>query len=115
MIEVFQRLNYDPNIVFENELEINQTEYEKVAEVDSDSLEDAWSLTQNTDRDWINNLHVKYLGQAQDCRSTSIGDVFAINGQLEMVMPLGYVSFNWGDKISFYASVQEVANQKTDD
>ena len=115
MIEVFQRINYAPNIVFEDAFEIKPTDYEKVAEIDSNSLGDAWNLTQNNDRDWTKNKHVKYLVKAPDCRSTSIGDVFSINGQLEMVMPLGYVSLNWGDKISFFSSVQKIANQKIDD
>lgn len=115
MIEVFHRVNYDPNIVFENEFEIKPADYEKVAEIDSDSLEDAWSLTQNNDHDWIKNQHVKYLGKAHDCRSTSIGDVFSVNGQLETVMPMGYVSFRWGDNISFFASIQSNANSKIDD
>ncbi|KAA5539658.1 hypothetical protein [Adhaeribacter rhizoryzae] len=115
MIEVLHRINYDPNIVFENGLEVKHSDYEKVAEIDSDALADAWALTQNNDRDWINNRHVKYFGKATDCRSTSIGDVFSMNGCLEMVMPLGYVSFHWGDNIFFYASIKNNASSKIDD
>ena len=102
MIEVFHRIDYDPNIIFEKDFEIKLADYEKVAEIDSDHVGDAWHLTQNSDRNWIKSKKVKVIGNEPDYRSTSIGDVFAVNGQLEVVLPEGYSIFQWGDKIDFY-------------
>jgi hypothetical protein len=47
---------------------------EAVACVDTDSLEEAYRLTNNFDRPWTENDKVKAYGSKR--RSTSIGDVF---------------------------------------
>jgi len=110
MIEVFHRKTYSPNILFEEDLEIKLADYEKVAVIDSDYVSDAWHLTQNSDGSWIKRKEVKVLGNEADYRSTSIGDVFAVNGQLEVVLPDGYQVFQWGDRIDFYPKFSKKQN-----
>jgi len=46
---------------------------ELVAEVDADDVEEAYNLTQNKSKPWVDNPRVKAL--KKDLRSTMVGDV----------------------------------------
>jgi len=104
MVEIYLRRDYDPNIIFKNDFEVNIADYQKVAEVNAADLAAAWHLTQNDNKDWTTKDGVKVVGKKESYRSSSIGDVFSIDGQLQIIMPLGYELLNWGDKVSFYAN-----------
>jgi len=110
MIEVFHRVNYNPAIIFEKDLEIKLVDYEKVAEIDTDYVGEAWYLTQNSDRSWTKKKGVKVIGSQPDYRSSSIGDVFSLKGSLQVVLPEGYSSISWGDKVSFYPQFSNKLN-----
>lgn len=60
----------------------------KVAEVDSNDREKAFELTNHTDHDWTRNKEVTPL--VSNPRSTSVGDVFEIDGKFFMVASRGY-------------------------
>jgi len=113
MIEVFHRKDYSPNIIFEKDLEIKLADYEKVAEIDTEYVGDAWHLTQNSDRSWIKRNEVKLIGSEPDYRSSSIGDVFSINGRLQVVLPEGYSYINWGAKVCFYPQFSNKQNDQS--
>ncbi|RDV11899.1 hypothetical protein DXT99_23635 [Pontibacter diazotrophicus] len=109
MIEVYHRVNYEPNIVLEADVQINQEDYEAVAEIDSDAVGDAWNLTQNGYSSWVKGRHVKALLPGDSRRSSSIGDVFSVNGQLQVILFEGYAPIEWGAKVDFRPSF--MANQ----
>jgi hypothetical protein len=59
----------------------------KVAEVDTNSLEDAFRLTNHIDEAWFNNPEVKVIKKS---RSTSIGDVMELDGKKYIVNDIGF-------------------------
>ena len=103
MIDVFHKANYDPDIMFESDLQINRDDFVKVAVIDSDDVGDAWNLTQHTDTDWTKRSNVDALVEGA-CRSSSVGDVFAVNGALHLILPIGYKIFSWGEAITLKPS-----------
>lgn len=62
--------------------------YVKVAEVNTDDLETAWHLTHYIDHLWTTNADVTPIGQQH--RSSTIGDVFDLNGKLFAVHGIGF-------------------------
>lgn len=54
------------------------SDYDLVAVVDSDDLEEAWALTNHIDHDWTDNEKVWALTKA--VRSSSVGDIFVVKG-----------------------------------
>lgn len=65
--------------------------FEKVAEIKCDSLDEAWILSNSTERQWYNNPGVKIV--ASDCtrlRSSMAGDVFAIKNKFFQVSSIGF-------------------------
>jgi hypothetical protein len=66
------------------------SEYTLAAIVDTDSVEEAYGLTNHVDREWWDNPGVELVGPKT--RSTSTGDVVVVNGQ-------GYKceSFGWSE------------------
>ncbi len=113
MVEVYLRKNYDPNIIFESNYLISEYDYEKVAEIDNVQLEGIYNITQNGDRDWIRAKNIRATSELDNCRSSSIGDIFAVNGQLSIIMPLGYKTIRWGDSVSFEPGSFKKAKSKT--
>ena len=100
MIDIFQRTGLVAGIVFEKDLQIRQEDYRLVARVDSDSIGDAWNLTQNGAGNWVKAGEVEPLVEDECCRSSSIGDVFSVNGQLQVVLFEGYAPIEWGDTVT---------------
>ncbi len=62
--------------------------YKKVAEVDSNDLEQVFELTNSIDRYWGENKGVKLI--IQENRSTSVGDIVEMDGKVHVVASLGY-------------------------
>jgi|SRR5271157_1910070 len=70
------------------------SDYALMADVDTESLEGAYALTNNIDRPWIYNHGVKFYGSLQHvfegCRSTSVGDVLYHLGNFYVVDSIGF-------------------------
>lgn len=66
-------------------------DYEKVAEIECDSLNQAWILSNSIERQWYENPEVRIV--ASECtrlRSCMAGDVFAIKNKFFQVSSLGF-------------------------
>lgn len=61
----------------------------KVAEVNTDRLDEAYRLTNNIDSDWTKNTSVKVIGSSQQ-RSTSVGDVLQNSDGYHTVETFGF-------------------------
>ena len=59
---------------FSGEENVKSNQYEKVAVVEADSLDDVYDMTQNISHSWTKNKGVK-IPLKEICRSTSIGDI----------------------------------------
>jgi hypothetical protein len=71
-------------------------EFKKVAEIETDDLEDAYRRSQNIDEPWTWYPGVKVFGLddfEQKCRSTSVGDVLEHNGKFFHVSEVGFEEF----------------------
>lgn len=68
----------------------------KVADVDTDSLEDAFALTNHIDRPWSENGRVEPAGDGK-WRSTSVGDLLRVDGQVFSVSPVGFSEVSISD------------------
>jgi hypothetical protein len=55
-----------------NNKKINLAEYDKVAVVKAENVEDVFSLTNHVDRPWWTNKNISLIKQS---RSTSVGDI----------------------------------------
>lgn len=60
--------------------EITISEYNRIADIECDSLDDAYNLSQNIDSSWLDNKEVtayysKYTEERKEARSTSVGDL----------------------------------------
>lgn len=104
MIDIFHRANYVPNIMFESDFCLIKDDFIKVAVIDSDDLGDAWNLTQHSDVYLTERENVDALVEGVFCRSSSVGDVFSVNGMLYLVLPVGYKIFSWGDEVTLRPS-----------
>ena len=62
-------------------------EYTKIAEVETDSLEEAFKLTNSTDKPWYENEKVKVIEKS---RSTSVGDMMKKKGKKFSVDIFGF-------------------------
>lgn len=74
--------------------------YNHVADVAETDLQEAYILTQNLDHAWASNPGV--VAKVQNGRSTSVGDILAVNGDLYMVAPVGFTMV--GANLANYAS-----------
>lgn len=66
--------------------------YAHVAQVETDDLDDAFTLTNHIDRSWFDNATVTPL--VPRARSTSVGDLFYDGERLWRVAPVGFVEIN---------------------
>lgn len=62
-------------------------DYELVAYVETDDKGVAYELTNHIHQEWWKNEGVRCM---KETRSTSVGDVMEVNGELWRVEPLGY-------------------------
>lgn len=62
-------------------------DYELVAYVETDSKDKAYELTNHIMQEWWKNPEVRCM---KETRSTSVGDVMEVSGELWKVEPLGY-------------------------
>lgn len=76
--------------IFDNsELPKFPEEYTEVGTVDTNDLNEAYALTQNSDTSWV--MHNKTTCKFLQCRSTSVGDVIKTSeGKLFMVANFGF-------------------------
>ncbi len=99
MIEILHRTGFVAGLMLQSEVLIREQDYEALAMVNSDSLADAWNLSQNATRDWLKNEQVIPLIKRPESRSSTIGDVFRVNGELHIVLPEGYKLIAWGETV----------------
>ncbi len=67
---------------------MSKDEYSHVATVEGDDLEDAWCLTNHIESDWTKNDGVK--PERGDHRSSSVGDIFVVDGKPRIVARCGF-------------------------
>ena len=63
-------------------------DFEEVAKVNTDNLNMAYELTQHINQSWDKNCDVKVI---KTSRSSSMGDVFYLNGKFYGVAATGFV------------------------
>lgn len=66
-------------------------DFELVAEVDTDNVDEAFRLTNHIDQSWYENEGVKTIKKS---RSTSVGDIVVVSGSAYRCMPLGWEKCN---------------------
>jgi hypothetical protein len=65
-------------------------EYEAVARVDSDDLEDGFRFTNTINQSWSNFPTDNVTPLRINCRSTSVGDIITRGGSTYVVAPVGF-------------------------
>ena len=77
---------------------IKRGQYSHVADIACGSLEDAFDLSNNINKAWIENDEVAKLSEtvkfAGGCRSTSVGDIISHDGKLYVVAGFGFEELN---------------------
>ena len=94
MIEVYHNLdvmNFKTKLLMNEKIEdISAGLLIKVAHVETSSLEQAYCLTSNIEKSWVeNNEVVSFINKAQT-RSTDMGDVFIREEIAYMVLESGF-------------------------
>lgn len=95
--EVYHRKQLDLTILFgQLPQEIAVSDYQKVAEVRADDLEEVFALTNHcSELPWWQHSQVTPAHAQPKYRSTSVGDVVAEAGQVWMVASSGFVTVTW--------------------
>jgi pectate lyase len=92
MIKVYHNPNFHGcrmNVTQENaDIILKNDTLTLVAEVETDSLEDAYQLTNNIENSWVENE--KVTAKVDRGRSTSMGDVLEQDGKYHMVAGFGF-------------------------
>ncbi len=79
----------------EVETKFNQGDFIRVADICTDDLEEAYTLTQNYSESWTLDSRAKRLsGKREYTRSTTTGDVFVRDGRFYCVSSFGFTEFN---------------------
>lgn len=60
--------------------EFNDNNFVLVAEMEAESLDEAYYLTNHVDRDWTTRVRKDFIVHKKDSRSTSVGDVIVQDG-----------------------------------
>ena len=60
--------------------EFNEKNYELVAEMQAETLDEAYMLTNHIDTDWTNKRREDFTVHKKESRSTSVGDVIVKDG-----------------------------------
>lgn len=66
-------------------------DYNLVATVDSDSLDDAYTLTNSINHGWWENENVTSNFKEDGCRSTMMGDIIRMNDETYVVAYAGFI------------------------
>lgn len=72
---------------------INMDKLVAVANVETDSLDEAYLRTNHIDYDWAENPGVEVL-TVDSTRSTSVGDVMEMEGQKYVVQSIGFAKLD---------------------
>ena len=67
---------------------LNDGMYQKVVNVKTDDLEEAFKLTNHIDNSWLENTNVETI--VNKARSTSVGDLFVKNNEVFLVSSMGF-------------------------
>jgi len=81
-------LLFDDEIAKEKAKHLTCQELLLVAEVETDSLNEAYQLTNHIDKVWYENHGVKTFLKS---RSTSVGDILRLNGKQYLVATCGFI------------------------
>jgi hypothetical protein len=71
------------------------SDFELIATVETDDLEHAFERTNTIEHYWGENEEVEILVD-RGCRSSSVGDVFELNGEAHQVASCGFVKIEKG-------------------
>ena len=117
---------YIPNFMFQPKKEVisqaweglvNGASYEEVAHVEARNLEEVFHKTNSIDQYWGENTGVTLCGKAASVptRSTSVGDIFVVQGDHYYVDSFGFTKFKT-DKPKFsYRDLQRVLDNMSED
>lgn len=76
----------------------HKDDYELVAEVHAQDLEQVFFFTNHVDKEWFDHLNVNCV---KESRSTSVGDLVEdADGKLHLCAGIGWVEIAWGDESS---------------
>lgn len=90
MIRIYHTKNWNSDWSFGSVGSRFPKDYAKVAEVATDSLGEAFQLTNHIESDWTENEGVGAIHGGQ--RSSSVGDVFVLeNGEAHLVASVGFL------------------------
>jgi hypothetical protein len=70
----------------------NAGDYDHVGDVEGDDLDVAFEKTNHIDRPWTQNAGVSF--KRLDVRSSSVGDVFELNGEYFVVASCGFTKID---------------------
>ena len=93
MITIYHKMDLFEKVPPAIEDQVNLNDYEKVAEINTTELDDAWTLTNTVEVSWPDKKGVKNLtGKGStDVRSTSVGDLMITgNGDAFLVDYTGF-------------------------
>jgi hypothetical protein len=77
-LKVYQAKN--PTFGMGGHPEFNEQNFDLVAELTGEHLDDAFHLTNHIDRDWTERVREGFIVVKKDSRSTSVGDVVVQDG-----------------------------------
>jgi hypothetical protein len=86
--------------------------YQRVAVVEG-SLNDAWRLTNSVEEAWFENrenVTPVFHAAQHGCRSSMVGDLFVIDGEISMVASMGFKKVE-GDFADLLAAVDNLREQ----
>jgi hypothetical protein len=81
---------FRPSLLPQVAVALLKGEYELVARIDSDDLEDAFRYTNHIETSWHKHPAHIVTPMPGDHRSTSVGDVVCRNGRTYVVAPVGF-------------------------
>lgn len=85
-VKVYHKIESDFTAKIEK---FNPADFELVATVETADLDVAFQLTNHIEGLWWENNWVTLIGQPKH-RSSSVGDVFELNGDYHLVAPVGF-------------------------
>lgn len=88
MITIYQTNKLDSYYFSDEDHSIFPNDFSKVADIDTDDLDEAYSLSQNVTASWACNNEVK--SDLKQCRSTSMGDILEKAGEYFIVDMFGF-------------------------